>query len=151
MKNTFLGHAVNNHQDSGKPLDAGNCSIKSILIECHGCPGPVKVAASRKDDDKRVCCERTVRRSSCSPCACWAKRSRDVVTPVFCCNRSDLPLGGHVSPGDRDYGGFIARVDTLGRIHGGLSAVNQRETSKSARRDPLEAEVELPTREGIDG
>jgi len=42
MKNTFLGHAVDNHQDSGKPLDVGNCSIKSILIACHGRPGTCK-------------------------------------------------------------------------------------------------------------
>jgi len=100
-----------------------------------GALGPAKAAAGCKDDGERVCCERTgrtVRRTPCIPCACWAKRSRDVVTPVFCCNRSDLPLGGHEG---REYGGFFARVDTLGRIHGGLSAVNQRETKNSAGRD----------------
>jgi len=103
-----------------------------------GAPAPVKAAASRKDDGERVCREgkgRTVRRNSRSPCACWVKRSRDVVTPVFCCNRSDLPLGGHASPGGRGYGDFLARVDTLERIYGGPSEVNRRETRNSAGRD----------------
>jgi len=84
-----------------------------------GTPGQVKAAANCQDDSERVCCERTgrtVRRTPCSPCACRAKRSRDVVTPVFCCNRSDLPLGGHASPGGCEYGDSLARVDTLGHI-----------------------------------
>jgi len=60
-----------------------------------GAPGPVEAAESRKDDGERVCCERTgrtVRRTTCSACACWAKRSRDVVTAVFCCN--EIPAVG---------------------------------------------------------
>jgi len=96
-----------------------------------GAPGLAKAAAGCKDDGGRVCCERTgrtVRRTPCSPCACWAKRGRDVLTPVCCCNRSDLPLGGHASPGGREYGGFLARIDTLGGIYGGPSEVNRRET-----------------------
>jgi len=103
-----------------------------------GAPGPAKAAASRKHDGERVCCERTgrtARRTSCGPSECWAKRSRNVVTQVCCCNRSDLPLGGHASPGGREYGGSLARVDTLRRIFGGPSEVNRRETRNSAGRD----------------
>jgi len=118
-----------------------------------GAPEPVKAAASRKDEGERVCCERTgrtVRRTSCGPSACWVKRSRDVVTRVFCCNRSDLPLDGHASPGGRDYRGFLARVDTLGSIHGGPSAVTEDRQGKARGETSLEREVEFTTSEGID-
>jgi len=57
-----------------------------------------------------------------------------VVVPVFVV--TEIPaVGWSPSPGSSEYGAFLARVGTLGRIHGGPSAVNQRQTRKSAGRD----------------
>jgi len=70
---------------------------------------------------------------------------------VFCGNRSDLLLGGHASPGGREDGVFLARVDTMTRIHRGPSAVTKERQGKARGGTSLEADVEFPTREGIDG
>jgi hypothetical protein len=49
---------------------------------------------------------------------------------VFCCNRSDLPLDGHALPGEREYGDFLVRFNTLGRIRGSPSAVHKTGTRR---------------------